>query len=188
MSSSHFCSHLDTNLNIVCNLLLISIGIVWEKLPSNTQLSNETRDILNSFPSDWPDIQYIFNTAGPPDNTPGDLLSLGVVILKPSSIGSVSLNSSSDTAENPLVDVAWFTTEADRELGVAAVRRLRLFANATGVVESEISPGPKAQTDEQILEFIKGAATPSHHAVGTCESNSHKHSVLSYLRFWHCKN
>ncbi|KAI0847742.1 alcohol oxidase [Daldinia vernicosa] len=143
--------------------------LLWEKLPNNTQLSNETRTVLNSFPADWPDIQYIFNTAGPADTTPGDLLSLGVVILKPSSVGSVTLNSSSDTAENPLVDVAWFTTKADQELGIAAVRRLRLFANATGVLQSELSPGAAVQTDEQILEFVKGAASPSHHAVGTCK-------------------
>lgn len=92
-----------------------------------------------------------------------------MVILKPSSVGSVTLNSSSDTAENPLVDVAWFTTKADQELGIAAVRRLRLFANATGVLQSELSPGTAVQTDEQILEFVKGAASPSHHAVGTCK-------------------
>ncbi|KAI1646369.1 alcohol oxidase [Daldinia loculata] len=154
--------------------------LLWEKLPNNTKLSKETRAALNSFPADWPDIQYIFNTAGPADTTPGDLLSLGVVILKPSSVGSVTLNSSSDTAENPLVDVAWFTTKADQELGIAAVRRLRLFANATGVLQSELSPGTAVQTDEQILDFVKGAASPSHHAVGTCKmgKSSDKSAVV----------
>ena len=32
----------------------------------------------------------------------------------------------------------------------------------------ELVPGPKVQTDAEILAFIKTSVGPSHHAVGTC--------------------
>ena len=113
-------------------------------------------------------MEYIFNVAGAPTNTTGDYLSVGVVVLKASSRGSVSINSS-DTADHPLVDVNWFATPEDQELGVAGLRRAREFANASQISAGpEEAPGPQAQTDEQILAWVKSVASPSHHAVGTC--------------------
>jgi choline dehydrogenase len=142
---------------------------VWEHLPNTTTLSASTRSDLAAFPSDWPDVQYIFNCAGPPTNNTGDFISVGVVLMKPTSRGSVTINST-DTADNPLVDVQWFASSTDQEVGVKALERVRVFANATGVISGpEILPGPGVQTDAQILDWVKSAAIPSHHAVGSCE-------------------
>lgn len=141
---------------------------MWEKFPKNAGISPSTRAVINKLPADWPDVEYIFNTAGPATNTSGDVLSVGVVILKPTSHGSVTL-SSSDTAQNPVVDVKWFNSETDLDMGVEALKRARLFANATGVLLGELSPGNKVQSDSDIREFIRSAASPSHHAVGTCK-------------------
>ncbi|KAM6508195.1 hypothetical protein FALCPG4_018077 [Fusarium falciforme] len=142
--------------------------ILWEKFPKNAGISPSTRAVIDKLPADWPDVEYIFNTAGPATNTSGDVLSVGVVILKPTSHGSVTL-SSSDTAQNPVVDVKWFNSETDLDMGVEALKRARLFANATGVLLGELSPGNKVQSDSDIREFIRSAASPSHHAVGTCK-------------------
>ena len=144
---------------------------MWENLPNGTDVSSGSRTVLNNaFPSDWPDNEYIFNAAGPATTTPGDFISLGVVVLKSTSQGSVGIKSA-DTADNPLVDTKWFQTKEDQELGIQGLKRVRLFANTTGVLAGpEILPGPAVQTDDQILTFIKSAASPSHHAVGTCKA------------------
>ena len=112
--------------------------------------------------------------AGPATSTSGDYLSVGVVVLKATSRGSVSINST-DTSDAPVVDVNWFGTAADQELGVAGLKRARVFANASGIVtEPEQAPGPAVQTDEQILDWVKTVASPSHHAVGTCKGVSYQ--------------
>lgn len=67
------------------------------------------------------------------------------------------------------MDVNWLDTESDREMLVKGLRRVRVFANATGVLAGEeILPGPDVQSNGEILDWVRSAATPSHHAVGTC--------------------
>ena len=141
---------------------------VWEKFPKQAGLSPSTREAMDKLPADWPEVEYIFNTAGPPTNTSGDTLSVGVVVLAPSSLGSVTLRSA-DAADNPVVDVKWFGSKADLELGVEGLKRARLLADATGVVVDETLPGSGVKTDVEIAEFIRSVANPSHHAVGTCK-------------------
>ena len=82
------------------------------------------------------------------------MLAVGVVVMKPSSRVSVTL-ASADTADNPVVDVNWLDTETDRDLGLQALKRTRLFADATGVLTGEISPGAHVQTDADLLAFIQ---------------------------------
>ncbi|KAK5988840.1 Cyclase atC [Cladobotryum mycophilum] len=134
--------------------------LLWEQFPEDAGLSPATRAAIGKFPVDWPDFQHIFNAAGSATNTSGDFLSVGVVILKPSS---------RDAAENPVVDVGWFNSETELEIGIGGLKRARLFANATGVVIREVTPGTNVQTDVDIKSYIKSAASPSHHAVGTCK-------------------
>ena len=77
---------------------------------------------------------------------------------------------STDTNENPLVCPNWLTTTTDQELAVQGFRRAREIAKATGItVGAEVSPGIQAQTDAQILEFIKQNVGTIHHASATCE-------------------
>lgn len=93
-----------------------------------------------------------------------------MVLVAPTSRGNVTLNST-DTSFNPLVYPNWLGTTIDQEVAVGAFHRARQLANATGlVVGPEFFPGPVVQSDEQILEWIKGSVTTIHHAVGTCES------------------
>ncbi|KAJ5957962.1 alcohol oxidase [Penicillium vulpinum] len=150
--------------------------ILWEKFPNSSflDISADTRKYLSTYPSDWPDVEYIFNVAGAATNTSGDYLSVGVVVLKASSRGSVTINTT-DMADYPLVDVNWFSTKGDQELGVAGLRRARQFVSASNInAELEEAPGSSVQTDEQILNWIKSVASPSHHAVGTCSMGSSK--------------
>ena len=155
--------------NIIHLLFLSKLTkTVWENLPNTTVQTATTRTHLPTFPPDWPDIQYIFNAAGTTTTETADYISICVVVLKATSRGKVSI-SSADTADNPLVDVNWLNTESDQKMLVDGLRRVRVFANATGVLAGEeILPGPDVQSDGEILDWVRSAATPSHHAVGTC--------------------
>ncbi|KAI6376062.1 hypothetical protein MCOR25_002877 [Pyricularia grisea] len=131
--------------------------ILFDRLRQDANLSAPTSQAISSFPPDRPNTEFIWNAAGIPTRTPADQLALGVVVLSPTSAGSVTINTT-DTAANPLVDVQWFASDADREQGVAA----------EGVVEAEMAPGPKVQSDAEIWAWIQQNASPNHHAVGTC--------------------
>ncbi|TLD29202.1 hypothetical protein PspLS_03904 [Pyricularia sp. CBS 133598] len=144
--------------------------ILFDRFRKEANLSASTAQAISSFPADWPNTEFIWNAAGTPTNTPGDQLALGVVVLSPTSAGSVTINTT-DTAANPLVDVQWFASDADREQGVAAVRHARRLAAAVaaeGVVEAELAPGRAVQSDAEVWAWIQQNAGPSHHAVGTC--------------------
>ena len=92
--------------------------------------------------------------------------------MKTSSRGKVTINST-DTADNPVVDVNWLSTTTDQQLAIEGLRRARVLANSFGVVDGpEVIPGDSIQTDEQILNFIRQTVAPSHHAVATCRFDS----------------
>lgn len=85
------------------------------------------------------------------------------------SLGNVTI-SSTDPNANPLVSPNWLTDKADQEVAVAALKRCREMAAASDlVVGPEIFPGEDVQTDEQILEAIKGSLGPTFHTSGTCK-------------------
>lgn len=141
-------------------------------------LTASARADLSGYPADWPDLQYILNGVGIVSNATGDYVAVGVLIMKTTSRGNVTI-SSTDTADNPLVSVNWLLTSTDQQLAVQGIRRARELASSFGVVSGpELAPGSAVQTDAQILEYIKQTAGPSHHAVGTCE--------LCFLAFMCC--
>ncbi len=94
----------------------------FEKLPEpyRSSLSNETLAQLATFPSDWPEIEWLPNgayngyehnkqTADPKDGKNyGTLL---VALVAPLSRGTVTLNSA-DMWHLPNVDPAWYTAQA----------------------------------------------------------------------------
>ena len=143
-------------------------SVVWEHLPNSTNLTASARSDLAAYPSDWPDLQYIFNAVGFTSDVPGDYIAIGVVLMKTTSRGNVTINST-DTSDNPVVSVNWLLSSTDQLLAVQSVRRSRIFAGSFGVISGpEILPGPAAQTDAEILTYIQESAGPSHHAVASC--------------------
>ncbi|KAK7628890.1 choline dehydrogenase [Phyllosticta paracitricarpa] len=163
----------------VCELL------GWEKISQLEQyksnLSASTLEALSSFPSDWPEAEwisiasYIGNFLYPllqqPLNGRQYATILGAIVA-PTSRGNVTL-ASADTKDLPLVNPNWLTTQSDRELAVAMYRRMREIWN-TPVMQQvvkgpEYFPGPQVDTDEEILETIKESLTTVWHASCTCK-------------------
>jgi choline dehydrogenase len=145
--------------------------ILWEKLP-NASLANigsAGRNQLEKYPADWPDLQYIFNMQGEANNDTRNQASVVVTLQKPSSVGSITINST-DTEDNPIVDAAWLRSELDQRIGIESIRRARTFAQASDIVNGpEILPGDNVQSDADILAYLQNTTATSHHAVATCK-------------------
>ena len=142
----------------------------WEKYPEHYRdhMSPATLADLDSFPDDWPDMQYVPYPAGPPTNDTRNLYNINLTLQKATSRGKVTINST-DTADNPIIDVAWLTTETDQQVSIAAVRRARELFNGMGITGGpELEPGEQATSDEDILAYLRNTTLTFHHAASTC--------------------
>ena len=143
----------------------------WEHLPAAdlANLTASARSDLAKFPSDWPDLQYILSAVGIISNDTTNYAAVGVVMMKYTSRGNVTINST-DTTVNPVVSVNWLITSTDQQVAIQAVRRARVLSASFGITSGpELGPGPGVQTDSQILEFVKETVGPSHHSAGSCK-------------------
>ncbi|KAL9022345.1 MAG: hypothetical protein Q9185_000460 [Variospora sp. 1 TL-2023] len=124
---------------------------------------------LSTFPDDWPEIELLpLASAAVPATDSDNYAISSVALLTTTSRGSVTI-ASTDTNDNPVVSTNWLLTDTDQELAVAGFKRARQLAAAIGItVGPEVLPGPQVQTDEQILQFIRGTVGPIHHASATC--------------------
>ena len=103
-----------------------------------------------------------------PDNA--DYASITIAVLTMTSRGNVTINST-DTSHNPVVNPNWLATNTDQELAVQAIKRAREITLTTGItIGDEVAPGPRVQTDAEILAYIKQILAPIHDAAGSCKS------------------
>lgn len=146
-------------------------------------MSPETIKELDSFPSDWPDIEqfgspaYAGNQSGfaaPPDPTK-NYASTTYILIKTVSRGTITLNSA-DPNDLPKLDPGYLTHPADKEIALATFKfgRRVLHSDAFKPLLSdpdvpEVFPGPSVSTDEEILGWIAEQASHVWHAAGTCK-------------------
>ncbi|GAC17714.1 GMC family oxidoreductase [Paraglaciecola arctica] len=124
---------------------------------------------------DIPDIQYHF--------LPAILLNHGrttafgygygvhVCGLYPKSRGEIKLRSK-DPQDLAMIDPHYLEHPDDQKVMIDGVRRARKILAAPSFEKYqswEIGPGPEAQTDEQILAFIRKKGETIYHPVGTCK-------------------
>jgi len=153
--------------------------LAWEKLPPTYRqtLSNSTLSALTEhFPPDWPEIEILasdgFRGYGRQPMNPmdgHDYATISAALVAPLSRGTVSINST-DAADPPLINPNWLTHPADREVMVAAFKRVReLWAHLGAVtIGAEYFPGANVTSDAQILEFVQEALATVYHASCTC--------------------
>jgi choline dehydrogenase len=130
------------------------------------------------YAQDTPDIQYHF--------LPAILLNHGrttafgygygvhVCGLYPKSRGEIRLQSN-DPSVAAVIDPNYLSHPDDQKVMVAGVRKARKIL-AAPVFEKykawEIGPGPEAQSDGEILDFIRRKSETIYHPVGTCKIGS----------------
>jgi choline dehydrogenase len=101
-------------------------------------------------------------------------------VQRPESSGSVHLQSA-DPDATPAINYNFLATDKDRRTAVAAVRKAREIAAAapiSGLIAEEMHPGPKTQTDEEIIDFIRKNGATTFHPVGTCKMGHDAMSVV----------
>ncbi|KAK2791744.1 hypothetical protein FQN52_004660 [Onygenales sp. PD_12] len=155
----------------------------WEKIPKKMRslFSSETKDELDKFPADWPDVEYISGAGylgnfsnvftGQPKDGHQYASILGVLIT-PTSRGNITLQSA-DTKDKPLINPNWLTTKPDQEAMVAIFKRLREAYGSKEMdpvtIGDEYYPGPKTRSDEEILQYIKDNVMTLWHPACTCK-------------------
>ena len=100
--------------------------------------------------------------------------------LKPESRGSVHIKSS-DPAQAPAIHANYLNEESDRTAMIAAVRKVRQMFGAPALDRyrtQELQPGPAAQSDEEILSFIRAHGESVYHPVGTCKMGNDDMAVV----------
>ncbi|OBT58509.1 hypothetical protein VE04_01245 [Pseudogymnoascus sp. 24MN13] len=156
----------------------------WEKLPPTSRAARAASDrkALDSFPADWPELEYltvggymgdnIDYTTGPSDGS--NYATVVAALVAPLSRGTVSIRSN-DTSDAPLIDPRWLTHPTDVAVAIAAQKRLReLFATKAmkGVVLGErvYPPASKGvETDAQLLAEVRASFNTVWHAACTCK-------------------
>jgi len=150
---------------------------------SRKSLSNSTLASLATFPSDWPEVEYLSvggflgDNSNYALNTPTDnynYASVVAALIAPLSRGTVSI-SSADMADPPIIDPRWLIDPADQAVAVAAYKRVREFfttqAMAPVLIGSEYFPGLSngTQSDSSLLALIKRGFQTEWHASCTCK-------------------
>ncbi|PVH95937.1 GMC oxidoreductase [Periconia macrospinosa] len=154
----------------------------WEKIPPSLRscFPKSTLSALASFPSDWPEVEYISLSAflGYQENyirdAPTDgynYATVSIALVAPLSRGTIDIRSA-DTADPPIIDPRWLSHPADRALVVAGYKRVRELFSTKAIkpvlIGPEYFPGPNVTTDEEILEVIRKTVSTVYHAACTC--------------------
>jgi choline dehydrogenase len=87
------------------------------------------------------------------------------------STGSIHIRSA-NPFDPPKIEYRFLDNDYDRQATIGVVRRSREIVQAAPLsqfIAEEIAPGPKVQTDGEILEFMKETGQSTNHMVGTCK-------------------
>jgi choline dehydrogenase len=100
--------------------------------------------------------------------------------LRPESRGSIHVKSA-DAREPPAINFNFLAERIDRECLLATMRTARrLFAAPamTWLDPEEFGPGPQAQSDDALLDYVARTAETAYHPVGTCRMGADPNAVV----------
>ena len=105
--------------------------------------------------------------------------------MRPESRGHIHAVSS-DPRRPPAINFNFLSAPVDAALTLRAIRIARAIMTApamTPLQVSEMAPGTDRDSDDEILDWVKGAAETTYHPVGTCKMGSDAMAVVdSQLR------
>lgn len=121
-----------------------------------------------------PDIQFHLGLGSGIEAGMAKLENAGVTLntayLRPRSRGTVRL-ASADPAAAPLLDPNYWSDPHDRRMALRGLRLARDILRQPALkrfVQSEVLPGARLQTDEDLFDYACANAKTDHHPVGTC--------------------
>src|SRR6266571_1847014 len=136
-----------------------------------------------------PDIQYHFAPVYYLNHgftvPEGDGYTIAPCILHPQSRGYITLRST-NPEEAPIIQPNYFADEVDMQVlveGVKIARKLGRTQAFSPFRDVETHPGPQAQSDEEITEYIRNYVETLYHPVGTCKMGNDSMAVVdAHLR------
>lgn len=122
-----------------------------------------------------PDLQLTFMPLavkpGSVDLVPGHAFQVHIDLMRPTSVGSVTLNSA-DPRQPPRILFNYLKTEQDRADMRAGARLVREIIGQPAMAAfkgEELVPGPAAQSDEALDAWARRVTETGYHASGTCK-------------------
>ncbi|KAL2826053.1 GMC oxidoreductase-domain-containing protein [Aspergillus cavernicola] len=114
--------------------------------------TNSTRKALNTFSSDWPEVEYI-----------------GLDGILEAGTAPTTKTSEMATTTAPSLPRFYLTHPADQDVAVAAAQCARQAFDSTGIIIGDKTPpGPDVKTDKEILDCIRSTIVRVWHTAGTC--------------------
>ena len=100
--------------------------------------------------------------------------------LRPESKGSIHIKSA-DAGKPPAINFNFLAERIDREVLISAMRITRSIFAAPALAwlePEEFAPGPAAQSDDELLDFVSRTAETTYHPIGTCRMGSDPMAVV----------
>ncbi|HBQ32282.1 MAG TPA: alanine-phosphoribitol ligase, partial [Ochrobactrum anthropi] len=117
---------------------------------------------------------------GGQEQIPGCGFTVNSTFLRPRSRGSIKLRSS-NAADEPIIDPNYLDDPYDRQMAIKSVRMIREVLSQeaiSSIIEHERLPGPNAQSDEEIMSYVRQYGCCDYHPVGTCKMGDDNLSVV----------
>jgi len=133
-----------------------------------------------------PDLQVqmrpfsMISSSGMYKANPEPMLTASVTLLRPCSIGSVTLRTASPK-DAPRMVANYLTDERDIPPLIAGIRLIRSIFNESPFrehYEGEAMPGEQYQSDEEMTRYLHANAQSMYHPVGTCRMGNDAHAVV----------
>jgi choline dehydrogenase len=134
----------------------------------------DTALILQQFPIATPDAAARF--ASPPKEG----FTISPALTQPTSRGQVRL-ASADWRDKPLIESNYLGTDHDLDAVVRAIEAARELGHQSAfdlMRETEVVPGPKAASRQDIVDFARVASGSFGHAVGTVKIGTDADAVV----------
>jgi choline dehydrogenase len=100
--------------------------------------------------------------------------------LRPESRGSLRIKSA-DASVPPEIRINYLATETDRRAFIDGIRILRRILAASALkayAVGEVDPGPKVQSDDELLDFCRRTGSTVYHPTSTCRMGSDALAVV----------
>lgn len=112
------------------------------------------------------------------EDAPG--LTLAPCQLRPESRGSIHIKSA-DASVYPSIKANYLSDPLDQEVAVAGLKWARTIATQAALkpyIDHEMAPSNECLTDEQLLDYARGAGSTIYHPVGTCQMGHGPNAVV----------
>lgn len=165
---------------------IIKPGVQWAVLRTGPAASVivEGGGFFRSEGETRPDMQIHIAPAmvvrGGQTQLDGHGFTINSTFLRPQSIGSVKL-ASADPSVEPLIDPNYLDAAKDREMALTQIRTIREVLAQPEMkqfIAEERLPGGGAQTDDELMAYVRQYASCDYHPVGTCKMGSDDMAVV----------